>query len=45
MIAEKLKTLLLQIPSARLVSGGKEIAMRCPYCGDSKEIEMQLIFM
>ena len=36
MIAEKIKTLLLQIPSARLVSGGKEIAMRCPYCGDSK---------
>jgi len=27
MIAEKLKTLLLQIPSARLVSGGKEIIL------------------
>lgn len=34
---EEMKQLLLKIPGARLVSGGKEILMRCRYCADSKD--------
>lgn len=32
---DKLKDELLKIPSAKICSGGKEIVMRCKYCGDS----------
>lgn len=34
---ERIKNLLLQLPDARLASAGKEIIMRCRYCGDSKK--------
>ena len=34
-IQDKIKDLLLKIPSARVVSGGKEILMRCRFCPDS----------
>lgn len=34
---EEMKQLLLNIPGARLVSGGKEVLIRCRYCPDSKD--------
>jgi hypothetical protein len=38
MFQDDLKEFLLsQFPDARLASGGKEIVMRCRFCGDSKD--------
>lgn len=36
MIQDELRDILLQIPSAKLCSGGKELVLRCRYCEDSK---------
>ena len=36
MIQDELRDILLQIPSAKLCSGGKELVLRCKYCEDSK---------
>lgn len=36
-IYQKMKELLLHIPSARIASGGREVVIRCMYCGDSKK--------
>lgn len=38
MIQDKVRDLLLTIPSAKLVSGGKEINLRCRYCPDSRNL-------
>ncbi|MGL5330906.1 MAG: hypothetical protein ACRDD7_16705 [Peptostreptococcaceae bacterium] len=35
--SENFKEKLLNIPTARLVSGGKEVLMRCRYCQDSRD--------
>lgn len=34
-IQDKIRDLLLHIPSARVVSGGREVLMRCKFCPDS----------
>jgi len=36
-LREQFRDALLTIPSARLVSGGKEVLMRCRYCEDSRD--------
>lgn len=33
---ERMKGLLLQLPDAKLASGGNEVTLRCRYCGDSE---------
>lgn len=33
---QRMKELLLQLPDAKVASGGKEITLRCRYCGDSR---------
>lgn len=34
---ERMKQLLLQLPDAKLTTDGKEIRLRCRYCGDSRK--------
>lgn len=34
---ELIKLLLATMPIAKLVSGGRQVLTRCPYCGDSKD--------
>jgi hypothetical protein len=36
-LAEKLRDILLRIPTARTGSGGREVIMRCRYCSDGKD--------